>query len=238
MKLVIPRASQRACRAFTLIELLVVIAIIAILASILFPVFGRARENARRASCMSNMKQLGLAFVQYTQDYDERLPNVAIGTAAENQTGGWVFFSSFDALGVDSVFDVTQGSLYPYVKNAQVFICPSDTTGRKEGLSYATGICSAAANGEGVQAGSSVVRFDYPSTTLALAEHQVSGPGTQSSTDDGSGYTDIGGMWNMSDRHLGTGNVLFMDGHVKAIKPEKIYSDGLMYGEAGRTACP
>lgn len=61
---------------FTLIELLIVIAIIAILAAILFPVFGRARENARRSGCSSNMKQLGLAMIQYAQDYDERFaPN-------------------------------------------------------------------------------------------------------------------------------------------------------------------
>ena len=59
---------------FTLIELLVVIAIIAILASILFPVFARARENARRSACQSNLKQIGLSFMQYTQDYDEKLP--------------------------------------------------------------------------------------------------------------------------------------------------------------------
>ncbi|MBC8104296.1 MAG: DUF1559 domain-containing protein, partial [Cytophagales bacterium] len=65
------RKSSRA--GFTLIELLVVIAIIAILAAILFPVFARARENARRASCQSNLKQIGLGLIQYSQDYDEKL---------------------------------------------------------------------------------------------------------------------------------------------------------------------
>ena len=64
-------------RGFTLIELLVVIAIIAILAAILFPVFARARENARKANCQSNMKQLGLAILQYAQDHDETLPMYA-----------------------------------------------------------------------------------------------------------------------------------------------------------------
>src|SRR5688572_3103121 len=65
--------------AFTLIELLVVIAIIALLAAILFPVFARARENARRASCQSNLKQLGLGFAQYVQDFDEKMPGIYNG---------------------------------------------------------------------------------------------------------------------------------------------------------------
>ena len=74
----IRKPRTRTGQAFTLIELLVVIAIIAILAAILFPVFARARENARRASCQSNMKQIGLGLMQYVQDYDETYPGAFI----------------------------------------------------------------------------------------------------------------------------------------------------------------
>jgi prepilin-type N-terminal cleavage/methylation domain-containing protein/prepilin-type processing-associated H-X9-DG protein len=92
-------------RGFTLIELLVVIAIIALLAAILFPVFGKARENARRSSCLSNERQLGLAFVQYFQDYDERFP--LLGKAGAPETS-WYF------------------TLQPYIKNTQMLRCPND----------------------------------------------------------------------------------------------------------------
>jgi len=87
-------------KAFTLIELLVVIAIISILAAILFPVFARARENARRANCMSNLKQLALGMMMYTQDYDEKFPNYVGDTSFYTGTGskarlrvGLTFFS-------------------------------------------------------------------------------------------------------------------------------------------------
>jgi prepilin-type processing-associated H-X9-DG protein len=88
-----------------LIELLVVIAIIAILAAILFPVFAKVREKARQIACTSNEKQLGLAFIQYTQDYDEQLPPTFYGTAQ-----AWA------------------GKINPYVKSEGVFKCPDDST--------------------------------------------------------------------------------------------------------------
>ena len=103
-------------KAFTLIELLVVIAIIAILAAILFPVFARARENARRASCQSNLKQIGLGVLQYIQDYDEKYPNQASdGVTIANPMGSSPF----------TVPDKT----FPYIKSAQIWKCPSSPSG-------------------------------------------------------------------------------------------------------------
>jgi prepilin-type N-terminal cleavage/methylation domain-containing protein/prepilin-type processing-associated H-X9-DG protein len=101
---------QRARSGFTLIELLVVIAIISVLAAILFPVFARARENARRASCQSNLKQVGLGLLQYAGDYDDTLPFSFFGSAGNSDATNYKWMDA----------------IYPYVKNEQIFTCPSD----------------------------------------------------------------------------------------------------------------
>lgn len=95
-------------RAFTLIELLVVIAIISVLAAILFPVFARARENARRTSCLSNLRQLGLGIMQYVQDYDETYP-MALNYGGKSGGGNLMWMDAVE----------------PYVKSEQVFRCPN-----------------------------------------------------------------------------------------------------------------
>src|SRR5712691_10556824 len=111
-----PLLSKR--RGFTLIELLVVIAIIAILAAILFPVFAQAREQARKASCLSNTKQIGLALAMYRQDWDTAGPFAGWEAGPQGQ---------FDTNGPTSKFhEDWQFTLQPYVKNAQMFRCPSD----------------------------------------------------------------------------------------------------------------
>ena len=108
---------SRRSHGFTLIELLVVIAIIAILAAILFPVFAKARENARKSSCQSNLKQIAMALLQYAQDYDETfINNLVYNPVTEKHDLRW------HAVGVQ-----------PYVKNSGVLLCPS--TRREYGYS-------------------------------------------------------------------------------------------------------
>jgi prepilin-type N-terminal cleavage/methylation domain-containing protein/prepilin-type processing-associated H-X9-DG protein len=204
---------------FTLIELLVVIAIIAILAAILFPVFARARENARRAACMSNMKQIGVAAAQYTQDYDERMPVMGIPS---------IYVDDFMAPTANSNF---LREVQPYLKSLQVMVCPSALYS-KSGGGFTQGPLPTAASDTNYVANAAVMGFKIssdpiPSQIAILQERIVrssrawAGPMFVAQQPGGPptdkyayiyNYNNVGEYSNL---HMDGGNLLYADGHVK-----------------------
>ena len=242
------RSSKRLTQAFTLIELLVVIAIIAIIAAILFPVFQKVRENARRAVCVSNEKQLGLALVLYTQDSDERMPCDHRGVQYPTGTG-W------------------GSEVYPYVKSTGVYQCPDDPTAIARNLnglgetdypvSYGMNT-----NLDGGQPGGALAGQATPSSTVLLVEVQGAQADLLSVADDSTtagsaspgvdggdtsnGYIDYNcsgtyatgpsadvGLGNPPRtgptyqrlgpaRHTDGSNFVLADGHVKFLRPSAV----------------
>lgn len=230
-------------RGFTLIELLVVIAIIAILAAILFPVFARARENARRSSCQSNLKQIGLGFAQYLQDFDGRYPY-----GADHTVGGTTMDESDGHLWMDK--------LQPYLKSRQVFTCPSAKTIKTAyyGDLDATGTTYRTWIGYGYNGYLDGTRWPasgYGALAIAPLETEITKPAQTVLVMDAVGCNGgavgsclgyVSGNYTVENssavdvnfdpptstsqpydqiaagRHLGTNNVVFCDGHVKAIR--------------------
>ncbi len=184
--------------AFTLIELLVVIAIIGILAAILFPVFARARENARRTSCLSNMKQIGLGTMMYAQDHDEWLPIGARRRIIWGARGTWRSF------------------LQPYVKNTQVFRCPSDDTGLVDagdflpvsyGINYTIAGWCIAAPLAGIQ---------ETAQTVLAAEMASNNANQYTVYPTNISWAPAGST--VFPRHFDGSNFVFADGHAKWLK--------------------
>ena len=204
-------------KGFTLIELLVVIAIIAILAAILFPAFAKARESARRISCVSNLKQIGTGIMQYTQEYDEKLP------ACETRD-------------VATIRVPYPDTIKSYVQDPNIYRCPSNSLTTKFRNSgdlyfahyYANGgdgnddVVTDAAGGErnrpmnsdenvndAVQGGAALGSITSPSQTILIGENRKDR--------DAPNYNTVGDVEFQG--HLGTTNFLFADGHVKSMRP-------------------
>lgn len=217
-------------RGFTLVELLVVIAVVAILAALLFPAFARAREKARQAACVSNVRQLGLAFQQYAQDNDEQLPAATDGGNGDGGVrGGWIYYRVWASSGVvPDAFDPAQGSIFPYLKSAGVYVCPSDGDGRRSGDSYAVNSCTTAQDNLQPHMGKSLAAFDAPASFALLGEEG-------DATDDGNWWYGVNAL---SARHTGGSNLAFVDGHVKWYRPETTAAQHLQTGGAAMATCP
>lgn len=208
-------------KGFTLIELLVVIAIISILAAILFPVFARARENARRASCLSNMKQIGLGVQMYTQDFDERVVSYRyLKNGSSSTYYGW------------------QVALMPYVKSTQLFVCPSATY--LAPTACGTGYDPTVVSTTGLGSGSYGYNYYYLGSSVGVSLAAISTPAetvilTEASDLLGSGIIYPPSLWNTAHTiscnpavqhygdqrgqwHFDGSNVTFVDGHVKWMK--------------------
>lgn len=206
--------------AFTLIELLVVIAIITILAAILFPVFARARENARKSSCASNLKQIGVASIMYSQDYDERHVPFTLGTNPSRLRIFWWGTYHLDTF----ERTMTGGFLFPYMKNSQIGICQSldvpEATGRQgNATGYGYNFLLSGATG-----GVALSAINKPAETVFLGDAArwmpTEGkvwPADWLESPVSFNYGIGRGMFH--GRHNGMGNVLWVDGHVKARRP-------------------
>ena len=255
MKIFVPsKKRQREYKSgFTLIELLVVIAIIAILAAILFPVFGRARENARRSSCQSNLKQIGLGMAQYTQDYDELLVPPVFYKAGDTWFSNWV------------------RQTYPYVKSIQIYQCPSDSSTTPAAgaqfwandpnfpttphISYGANF-QLAQNVGGANVGLHLAALTDPSKTVYATDGGSTPPAAASAlpatewplkpsswvldrvlnsfvTTAPAGSDNNFMYAGPVPRHLETCNVLWADGHVKA---QRVPTFFLIAGQSGKRA--
>lgn len=235
----ISKNEKHNAKGFTLIELLIVIAIIALLAAILFPVFARARENARRAVCQSNLKQIGLGLLQYTQDYDERFPPCIM-----EQPVGATFDSNGESISGNIAWHLL---IMPYVKSTQLFTCPSNprrtTRMNNTGASAANFISNSyVANGKGnadtislfydwgghapmsryytgaqgtLIGGVNMSRINSPAQVLLVFENK----GTSQGPYMYDYFNLLSAGTTRLTSHLERTNMLFCDGHVKAMKP-------------------
>ncbi len=192
-------------KGFTLIELLVVIAIIAILAAILFPVFARAREKARQASCLSNVKQIQLAILMYVQDYDEKF---FLG----RQTMGGRYYYWYHMV-------------QPYVKNNQIWYCPSHDKSMSA-VAYGWNIYGRTyGNGMGYYDGAprtytgerlTLAEIPKPASTIDIADAATSYLTYR-------GYLILTGLSYYPSVHNGGGNYGYVDGHAKWGNQQAMY---------------
>ena len=208
---------RRAAHGFTLIELLVVIAVIAILAAFLFPVFGKVRESARRTTCLSNLRQIGLALAQYTQDSDDTMPPIAY--VSDGDTTTW------------------RQLTFVYTKSARVYACPSnsydDISPIGDGDQF---FVSYGANDSAFSSDATVVglgEIENPAGLFLVGESDGGGWKLNNPPNPPLLYPDCAGCdipqagshTDLFAGHFTRSNWLFADGHTRALRPTQTCAD-------------
>ncbi|HEX8832592.1 MAG TPA: DUF1559 domain-containing protein [Abditibacteriaceae bacterium] len=222
---------QTTQRGFTLIELLIAITIIAILASILFPVFTRARESARRSSCLSNLKQIGVAATMYSQDYDETLFGNADSDVGAGLTKGFMD---------DAAARNWPQSIFPYSKSLQILICPSAVPYSSIGSNPNYKEVSVDGGGNTSYAGNQILAdrklaaIPTPDTIVLVHEFRFYHRTAQMRPKpSGSDFVQFH-HGNLENSHFEGGSRLFCDGHAKWTKKTRMtFAD---YGAGGVNA--
>lgn len=216
-------SSRSNSRAFTLIELLVVIAIIAILAAILFPVFAQAKEAAKKASCLSNTKQISVSWMLYAGDYDDTMCQAVIANFGTGQSWTWNYY--FD--GTNYHYD--QGLIQPYMKNQKIMECGSASGYYKYAgtIPSGLGLNSKLAATDFIPSMPGIVTkavsyttVDNSAETILLADGvYIRAASTTSPVLAYGDYIDMGQTPNIAHgRHSGQTNVAWLDGHSKSIR--------------------
>jgi prepilin-type N-terminal cleavage/methylation domain-containing protein/prepilin-type processing-associated H-X9-DG protein len=216
-------------RGFTLIELLVVIAIIAILAAILFPVFAKARESARQASCSNNVKQLTTGWIMYAQDYDETT---------------WPYSSNAGSTGYAFPWNVM---IQPYIKNTQVFRCPSLNAYMGYAENFPLGGAGRALAQIPLPAQTPVFADANGTNTVGQALAFIIPTGSSGARHDGrqlANTTNLAAGWGGADagrinawRHNDGAVYGFCDGHVKWMRHQLVTDSALVPQSCSQTSC-
>jgi prepilin-type processing-associated H-X9-DG protein len=208
---------------------LVVIAIIAILAAILFPVFARARENARRASCQSNLKQIGLGTLQYVQDYDEKFFPVAYTVDPAKPASDYPMGSPIIA-----GYYFWPELIHPYVKSRQIFHCPSSSYGGPYAIyeGHYGRVNGAALISEAEVASSATAYHIMDAGAYDMHPNWVKGTAGSNWYLPGAGDAGVANSPAVSStsdfqsgRHFGGVNMSFLDGHVKWLKSSVVVEE-------------